>query len=123
MNPDTGLAGGALTGAKSLPQDRNIRPLLDQHLFQGSAEEKIDQRRSKAHSHSLSIKLQEVVQYNTQLAYNAPGARLNMTIPLIEDPDHQQLQRDGHWCVYSPPLIALPNQGFPEQTLFHNACL
>ena len=58
------------------------------------------------------------MQYNTQLAYNAPGARLNMTTPLIEDPDHQQLQRDGHWCVYSPPLIALPNQGFPDKPFF-----
>jgi hypothetical protein len=33
LNPDTGLAGGALTGAKAVTQDRNVRPLLDQHFF------------------------------------------------------------------------------------------
>ena len=58
------------------------------------------------------------MQYNTQLAFNAPSARLNMTIPSMENPDHHPLQRDGHWCVYSPPLIALPTQGFPEQHFF-----
>jgi hypothetical protein len=58
------------------------------------------------------------VQYNTQLAFNAPGALLNMTNLSLEDSEHQQLQRDGHWSVYSPPLIALPSQGFPSKHFF-----
>ncbi len=41
-----------------------------------------------------------------------------MTTLAMDDPDHQQRQRDGHWCVYSPPLIALPDQGFPSKHFF-----
>ena len=41
-----------------------------------------------------------------------------MINPSTDDPGDQQRQRDGFWCVYSPPLIQLPERGFPSKHFF-----
>jgi hypothetical protein len=47
---------------------------------------------------------------------------LNMTILSNTESEHSKLARDADWSLYSPPLIAQSDLGFPNQTFFDQLC-